>query len=372
MQKTVIYLVTEDGYFCSHRLSLARAAKAAGYRVIVATKVSNHHEELQSEGFEVINIPFVRGRLNPFIELMTFIKIVSVYSKLRPDIAHHVALKPVIYGSIAAALLRFPCRLVNMLGGLGYVFTASSLKASLLKPLVKLGLRLAHLAKNAVLIIQNKDDMAELSKIIAADKLRLIPGSGVDTEALQPRSAENNDVVRVSLVGRMLWTKGIGELVEAQKVLQRNGVTVEIELVGDTDTQNPEHITREVLQSWQAEKLIKWHGQRSDVADIYIKSDIAILPSYREGLPKSLLEAASLGKPIITTDVPGCRDVIEDGVSGILVPLKDHHALAAAINKLASSKKLRDQMGQKARDRAVAVFDIARINQMTLELYMAD
>lgn len=368
MQKSVIYLVTEVGYFYSHRLSLAQAARDAGYRVIVAT--SGDLSRLERDGFEVVSIPFIRGSLNPFFELLTFVKIFIAYYKLKPDVLHHVALKPVIYGSIAAGLLGMPSRIVNMLGGLGYVFTSSSIKARLLRTLVKLGLKVSHLSRNSLLVVQNLDDMAAMSEIISPEQVHLILGSGVDTDKLKPSvEPKTSSSTNVVLVGRMLWTKGVGELVEAYKLLYRLGIKVEIHLIGDTDPQNPAHIDKEVLEKWQEQQLVHWHGQCTNVADLYVQSDIAVLPSYREGLPKSLLEAASLGKPIITTDAPGCREVIEDGISGLLVPPRDSQALAGAIKTLVESEELRNQMGQKARERALSHFDIKAINRKTLDLY---
>lgn len=372
MKKSVLYLVTESSYFCSHRLSLARAAKKAGFDVMIATNIRDRLQFLENEGFKVINIPFKRGQLNLLAEFIVFLKILLVYYKYKPDILHHIALKPVIYGSVAN-LLRFnKSQVINMLGGLGYIFTSTSFKANIIRPLVKLGLKLAHLGSSTKLILQNQDDVAELSKLLPADKLSLIPGSGVNTTLLQPQSMPDTKTVRATLVGRMLWTKGIGELVEAQKLLKKDNISIDIDLVGDIDPENPANIDREILQAWHNQNLVNWHGSQSNIAKLYEQSDIAVLPSYREGLPKSLLEAASLGKPIITTNAPGCRDVIEDGISGILVPPKDPKSLANAIKQLVFSKELRQSMGNKARDRAIAIFDEEKINGITLQLYTAD
>ena len=367
-KKKLVYLVTEGSYFCSHRLSLAVAAKRSGFDVTVATNPGKARSQIDGAGLTVIPINFRRRSINPFREFFTFLKVLGIYKRLKPEVVHHVALKPVIYGGLAAVLTGVK-KPVGTLGGLGYLFTENNLETTLLRPLVKMGLKLATLKKSSRLIVQNRDDFEQLSRFIPKEKLHLVPGSGVHTDLFCPSPQNKRKNLRAVLVSRMLWTKGVGELVEASKLLKAENITLKIDLIGDTDSQNPTNIDKNTLKKWQQEGLVNWLGPQSDIHKLYQQSDIAVLPSYREGLPKSLLEAASCARPIITTDVPGCRDIVDHGKTGLLIPAKDAEALAKALKTLAQSPELREKLGANAREKVLTTYDEKIINNKMIELY---
>lgn len=367
----LVYLVTELGYFCSHRLPLALAAKEVGYQVTVVTNcehrsyLSQYEEQLQ--GIGLYHLPFHRSRLNPFRELHILWRLFQAYRNIKPDIVHQVALKPVLYGTFCARLNGVQ-KIVNALGGMGYLFTHKSLKSTVIKPLMAFAFRFLLNNPRCVLILQNPDDVELLSPLVGQDTIRLIRGSGVNLDVFFPKD-EPSPPVKVLMVSRLLWSKGIGELVEAAHLLKKEHVPVEILVAGDPDPQNPASISPLVLQAWKNEKVITWLGPRNDIAELYNQAHIAVLPSYREGLPKSLLEAVACGKPIVTTDVPGCREVVNANENGLLVPPRDAQALAIALKKLVEYPELRLRMGKNSRRRAEEEFDEKKIISETLDLY---
>ncbi|HSS63985.1 MAG TPA: glycosyltransferase family 4 protein, partial [Gammaproteobacteria bacterium] len=301
----LLYLVTEDWYFCSHRLPIARAARDAGFEVLVATRVDRHADAIRSEGFQLFPLKLRRRGMHPWRELAALIEIVKLYRRVRPEIVHHVAMKPVIYGSIAA---RFSgvSTVVNALAGLGYVFASSSLRARLLRPFVRLALRGLISGRGRHAVVQNPDDRHLMQGIgIPERQLSIIRGSGVDVTAFRPGPEPEGKIV-VTMVSRMLWDKGVGELVEAARRLECSGKDIRVQLVGPPDHENPAAIPEWTLREWEQEGIVQWLGQRDDIAELWTASHIAVLPSYREGLPKSLLEAAACGRPMVATDVAGC------------------------------------------------------------------
>ena len=344
----LLYVVTEDWYFCSHRLPVARAARDAGWDVIVATRVGKHGERILKEGFRLIPIRLRRRSLAPWRELMAIAELLRIYRRERPDLVHHVAMKPVFHGSLAAAIAGVPS-VVNALAGMGYVFASSGLEARLLRPLVKTAFRWLLDRPNSRLILQNPDDVAAMTDgTVAAERVALIRGSGVDTRAFAPVEEPGGTPVAV-MVSRMLWDKGVGELVEAARLLRQRDVPLRVVLVGASDPENPTSIPERQLRDWDAAGDIAWWGERSDIAKIWANSHIAVLPSYYEGLPKSLLEAASSARPMIGTDRSGCTEVVHDGVTGLLVPPRDAERLADALERLARDPDLRRRMSAAAR-----------------------
>lgn len=365
----LLFLVTEDWYFCSHRLPLARAARAAGYEVVVATRVGRHADAITAEGFKLIPIDLRRRSQNPLRELAAILEITGVYRRERPDLVHHVALKPVLYGSIAARLARVPA-VVNALAGLGFVFASASLKARLLRPWVVGALRLLIDAEGSRLIVQNPDDRRMLveGRVVASGRVRLIRGSGVDLRRFLP-TAEPAGTPLVMLPGRLLRDKGVGEFVAAARLLKAQGVAARFVLVGDGDAENPAAIPDEEIEAWRDDGTVEWWGRCEDMPAVLARSHIVCLPSYREGLPKVLLEAAACARPLVATDVPGCREIVIDGRTGLLVPPRDAPALAAAIGRLLAGPALRAEMGRRGRELVAAEFSEERVAAQTLAVY---
>ncbi len=373
-KKTILYLVGEDKYFLSHRLPMARAAQKAGYHVIVACPLGSAQQAVKNAGFEIYPLEsFDRSSINLLREINALWEIILLYRQLQPAILHHVGMKPVLYGSIAALFSR-NVRVINALVGLGYVFISASFKAKLIRKVLTWPLRFLFNQKNATLILQNFDDQQTLmdAHIIKEHKTLLIRGSGVDpnfyTHIPAPKLTAEGPII--AFVGRMLIDKGVRELIEASKILQQRKIAAQFFLYGDIDFKNPTSFTAQQMLAWQNQGLINWKGPVQNSLQAYQNCHIAVLPSYREGLPKTLLEAASCVRPIVTTDTAGCREVVEDGTNGFLVPIKDGLSLANALEKLIQNVNLRDDMGQKGRQRVLDHFADDIISEKTYQLYL--
>jgi glycosyltransferase involved in cell wall biosynthesis len=363
----VLYVVSEDWYFLSHRLPMARAAKAAGFEVHVATRVIDGGKDIEREGFILHPIPFARGKLAPFTSLRTIVALLRIHRKVDPAIVHHVALQPAVLGTLAAGK-RSVAR-VNALTGLGYTFTSNEPKARLLRRFAAAALRYLFDRSGSVTLVQNPDDAATLVALgIPQKRIVLIPGSGVDVEELKPLP-EPSGTPTVGFVGRLLEDKGIRTLIEAHLLLRLNGVQVELRIAGSPDPANPASVTQEEAEGWVHEPGIAWDGHVDDISAFWADAHVAVLPSRREGLPKSLLEAAACGRPLIATDVPGCREIVKANETGLLVPVDDAPALADAIKQLITSPADRARFGAAARNLVVEQFTAASIGRMTVELY---
>lgn len=366
----LIFVVTEDWAFWSHRLPMARAARAAGYSVAVACRVGAHKERIEAEGFRVLPLKYLRREsLNPVIEARAVLELVALYRRERPALVHHVAMKPVLYGALAARLAGVPA-VVNALAGMGFVFTATSLKAFILRPAIITAFRLLLNRAGSRVLVQNEDDRALFVErgLVKAERVALIPGSGVDTDAFIPTPEPYGPPVALC-VARLLWDKGIGELVEAARLLRARTVRLRVQVAGDPDPANPRVIPDDVVRAWMAEGVVEFLGRRDDIAALTAASHIAVLPSYREGMPKALLEAAACGRPLVTTDVPGCRALVEDGVNGLLVPVRDAVALADALEQLALDPSLRTRLGQEARRQAEEIYSEQAVGRAVVALY---
>jgi len=364
----ILYVVTEDWYFWSHRLALARAARDAGLEVVVATRVGRHGERLEAEGFRVVSIRMQRGEFRAWRELGALRELVGLYRRERPDIVHHVSLKPVLYGSMAARLTGVPL-VVNAMTGLGSIFVGKSVRARRLRPVVSRALRWLLASRGTWVVVQNPDDRAAMLRLgVPEARLVLIRGSGVDTERFAP-SPEPPGPPVVALVSRLLWDKGVGEFVEAARILKGGGAAFRAVLVGFADPDNPSAISGVQLQAWHDAGVVEWWGPTEDVVDVWRRAHIAVLPSYREGLPKSLIEAAACGRPLVATGVPGCREVVREGETGRLVPAGDAAALAGAIAGLLDDPETRRRFGAAARELAVREFSQARVVTEMLALY---
>lgn len=361
----LLFVVTEDWYFVSHRLPLAVAAQAAGFDVAVATREGRQADVIRSAGIRLIPFTLSRRGGSPLREVLA---LWHLYRRERPDLVHHVALKPVMFGALVARLARVPAQ-VNAVAGLGWLFTSTSGIVRLVRP----GLRrmLAHLLNrpHSLTIVQNPEDWALLERSgVPAASLRLIRGAGVDVKVFCPGTPPPEPVCIV-LVSRMLWDKGVGEFVEAARRLTEAGVNARFVLVGDPDPANPASVPESTLRSWHGQHGVEWWGRREDMPAVLQMAHIACLPSYREGLPKSLLEATACGLPIVTTDAPGCREVVRDGVNGLLVPIRDAATLASALRKLIDDPVLRRSMGERSRLLAETEFGLETVIAQTLAVY---
>jgi glycosyltransferase involved in cell wall biosynthesis len=362
----LLFVVTEDWYFVSHRLLLAVAAREAGYDVAVATRARQHAETIRRAGIRVIPLELSRRVGNPLLELL---RLLSLYRRERPDIVHHVALKPIFFGGLALCLVGFPAQ-VNAVAGLGWLFTSRSCTARLLSPLIRWILARLLNAPRCRTIVQNPDDAELLTKSgVKKSHLRMIRGAGLDTFQFSP-SPELIEPVCVVLASRILWDKGVGEFVEAARRLKKEeSVKARFILVGDPDPDNPAAVPDAILSAWQKEKVVECWGYRDDMVTVFHAAHVVCLPSYREGLPKVLLEAAACGRPIVTTDVPGCREVVREGENGLLVPARDAKALSDALLRLIKNPELRAEMGHRSREIVLKEFSSKKVIAQTLDLY---
>lgn len=366
----LLFFVTEDWYFVSHRLPVAIAAKNAGFDVCVVTRVRAHGARIRECGLELIPLEMSRRSINPLSGLRTIIKLVSIYRKARPDIVHHVAVKPVVYGTVAALVTRVPCT-VNALAGLGIIFSSQTIKARLIRPIIKVMFRLLLNRKNSRVILQNPDDVAMMCEegIVGEQRIALIRGSGVDTDQFQARPEPPGPPV-VMLASRLLWDKGVGEFVEAARLLKSQGVSARFVVVGEGDPENPSSIPDSQLQAWNDNGVIEWWGRKDNMPEVLAQAHMVCLPTfYGEGIPKVLIEAASCAKPIVTTDAPGCREIVRNGENGYLVPIRDSRSVADAIKKLIDSPELRCEFGRNGRSLVIREFSIDRINRETVGVY---
>jgi glycosyltransferase involved in cell wall biosynthesis len=363
----LLYVVTEDWYFLSHRLPMARAARDVGFEVHVAAKLGSEEAGIRAEGFIPHHVPFARGRASPIATLRTLRALRAVYASVRPTISHHVSLQPTVLASLAALDRDVVC--INALTGFGFAFTSSSPKARALKPLLGNMLRLLIDRGGNVALVQNPDDHATLCALgIPPQRIVTIAGSGVDLArfAATPEPAEP---VVVGYAGRLLEDKGIHTLVEAHRLLLARGRELVLEVAGEPDAANPSSISPETLVAWRREPRIRLRGHVRDVSRFWPAVHIAVLPSRREGLPKSLIEAAACARPMISCDVPGCREVVVRGKTGMLVPVDDPQALADALEELAGSRELRLRFGAEARRLAEERFGADLIASQIAALY---
>lgn len=369
MPPKLLFIVNVDWFFLTHRLPVALSAKRRGYEIHLATGITDKFDDLKRHGVILHPLPIERSGFSLTSELSAFLTIVKVLREVRPDMVHLVTIKPVILGGIACRLLRIPS-VVAAISGLGYVFVAQGIKASILRRVVSRLYRLALGGRRTRVIFQNADDQALMCRIagLSPKQVRLIRGSGVDLTAFtfSPLPA---GVPVVAMASRLLRDKGVGEFVAAARMLRQRGVQARFWLVGETDPGNPATVADAEIKAWRQEGAVECLGHRSDMAAVLAQTHLVVLPSYREGLPKVLVEAAACGRAVITTDVPGCRDAIEPGATGLLVPPRNAKALAAAIEQLLGSPELLDKMGRAGRDLAEREFSIDKIVEAHLDIY---
>jgi glycosyltransferase involved in cell wall biosynthesis len=369
LSKSILFLVNDAVFFLSHRLPIAKAAASAGYCVHVASMKGAETFRITAAGFTFHELPLSRSGQNFFYELLTLFSMIRLFWKVKPDVLHLVTIKPVLYGGLASKVSPVG-GVVCAVSGLGFVFTAAGKKTSILRKLVSKLYGLAFGKNNLRVIFQNPDDRDVLLAAGALDvsKVRMIRGSGVDLGQYQALP-EPEGVPVVCMAARLLRDKGVQEYVEAVRLLHKRGVRAVFKLAGDVDPGNPTSVTAADLLAWKQEGLLDVLGYRSDVAELFAASHLVVLPSYREGLPKVLIEAAACGRAVVTTDVPGCRDAIESDVTGLLVPVKDATALADAIQRLIEDEALRKRMGAAGLLLAEREFAIENVVQQHLDIY---
>ena len=368
----VILFANTDWYLFNFRRSLAIALQAAGYDVLLLSPPGPYGEKLVALGLRWEAVPMDRRSLNPLRGATLLVYLVKLLRRERPALVHSFTIKCAVYGSLAARLAGVRAR-VNAVAGMGYVFTSNDLTARLLRWPVRTLLRLALGGSGARLVLQNPDDvdMFKRAGLVAEDQVRLIPGSGVDLQrfALSGRTREPGSAMTVLLAARLLWDKGLAEFVAAIQLLRSQGRELTFLLAGTPDPGNPAAVPEEAVRAWVSEGLLEWLGHVDEMPRLLSSVDIVVLPSYREGLPKSLIEAAACGLPLVTTDVPGCREVVSDGVDGLLVPVRNASALANAIARIHDDPVFGKALGAAAREKAIAVFDERVVCQATLAVY---
>jgi glycosyltransferase involved in cell wall biosynthesis len=363
----LLYVVTEDWAFLSHRLPMARAARDAGFEVHVAARVSGGAAAIAAERFVLHPIPFARGSLSPIAAFSTIAALRRVHRDVRPVLTHHVALQACILGMIAT--LGRPAAYVNAFIGLGYSFTSKTGKARAVRALIGFLLRFLMNRNKCVALVQNRDDMAALMSLgISKSRIVLIAGSGVDVDRFAPL-AEPSGPPTFGFVGRLLDDKGIRTLLAAHRLLRARVPDARLIIAGTPDRANPASVTETEAASWNAQPGIAWFGQVSNIATFWAQAHVAVLPSRREGLPLSLLEAAACGRAMIASDVPGCREVVIHDQTGLLFPVDDAPALADAMARLAGEPHLRARYATAARACVVEKFAATIIGRQTVDLY---
>lgn len=371
----ILLFANTDWYLYNFRRSLALALKDSGNEVILLSPPGVYGEKLLAMGFRWISAPLNRRSLNPFDEVAFVFWLIRFLKKEKVDLVHGFTIKCVVYAGIAGRLANVVGR-VCAVAGMGYVFTSHEFRARILRPFLKVVFRIALGGKGLRLILQNPDDVSFFRDLglIDVGVIRLIPGSGVDCVRFSPRAvlAHNQDAgnrMRVVLPARLLWDKGLAEFIAAARLLKGKGLLVDFLLAGAPDIGNPASVSEAVLQSWVDEGVVEFLGHVEDMAALYHSVDVVVLPSYREGLPKGLIEAAACALPIVTTDAPGCREVVTNEVDGLIVPVKNVSELAAAIERLCTDPALRIRLGEFARSKALSQFDEQIVVSKTIDVY---
>ena len=368
MPARILYVVTEDWYFLSHRLPMARAAKAVGYEIHVATRLNSGKEAIEAEGFTPHALSWQRGSLSPKHSIAGVSELRKLLREVEPNILHNISLKPVLLGSIAS--LGLPSiAVINSLTGLGTLFIGNHRKSELTRPLVIAALKALLKRPNTSTIVQNPDDKRFVLDLgVPESSVDLIPGSGVDTAHFTPLP-DPPPPIAAAYVGRMLADKGVITLIQAFSLATSRGVKLQLLLAGDTDRENPGSLAPEQLREFASAFGINWLGHVADIRDVWARAHIAVLASRREGLPKSLLEAAACGRPMIATDTPGCREIAIHDETALTFPVDDAPALADALTRMAGDADLRARFGKRARELVEEKFSAEIIGKEIVALY---
>lgn len=370
----IAFFANTDWYLYNFRLSTAKRLQAFGAEVLMISPPGDFGARFAEHGIRWLTLPMDRGSLNPLGEAWVLQSLVRLLASERPDLLHNFTVKCAVYGAVAARMAKLPA-VVNAVAGMGYVFTSDHIKARALRPIVSELMRRTLGNGNSRIILQNPDD-AELFgtlRLAPPGKIRLIRSSGVDTERFRsaPRDTQSGRPLRVLLAARLLREKGVGEFAEAAALLRRQGRRIEFLLAGMPDSGNPHSVPHAEVERWHQEGILQWLGHVDDMAALMCAADVMALPSYyREGVPKSLIEAASCGMALVTTDLPGCREVVaEDGVDGLHVAPRSAESLAGVLARLDDDRALLQRLGDRARQRAVQHFDQRKVIQETIDVY---
>jgi len=342
-----------------------QAMKKKGWKVIAVSPPDNYVKKLKAKGIHFWELPINRKGMNPLEDFLMFCRLLKFYRREKPLIVHHFTIKPVIYGSLAARISGI-AGIVNLVPGLGYVFS----RGGLIQYIVERMYRFVLFPKVQV-IFQNPDDRTFFikRKLAINRQTHLICGSGVDVEFFSPDKffpIDPSPSIAFTLISRMLWDKGIAEFVEAAKAVKKKNALTRFILIGDSDKGNPAAIP----VSWlKKQDHIEWIEHTDDIRPWLARSAVVVLPSYREGAPRALIEAAAMAKAIITTNVPGCREIVKNGINGLVVPSKNVELLAQSMLRLANDPILRKQMGIAGREKALKNFDERLVIRKTQEIY---
>jgi glycosyltransferase involved in cell wall biosynthesis len=365
----ILYVYADDTYFWRNRLGLACEMRDKGFDVVLMAPISNYRSEIEKEGIRVIPWKLSRRSINPLRELPSFLQVLKVYRRERPDIVQQETLKAVIHGGMASRLAReIPS--VNIICGLGAVFMRYDIKMRVIRYVLLRILSTVFSSRNAKAVFQNAHDRELFvgAGVVTSEQSQVSPGSGVRVERFTPQP-EPEGVPIVLLPGRMLWEKGVGEFVAAAERLRERNISARFVLVGARDPENPGCIPEEQLLSWERSGIIEWWRNRTDMPSVYAQSTLVCLPSYGEGLPNVLTEAGASGRAVVTTSVPGCFQAVTDGQNGLVVPARDPESLAAAIQRLLSDSGLRRRLATIGRQRAVQEFSYSKIVEQIMGIY---
>jgi len=373
MTKRKLLIITNvDWFLISHRLVLAQAAAKAGWKVFVACEDTGRGAEIAIDGIEFINFPLSRSGTNPVTEYFLYKRFREIYGKIKPDVVHQITIKPVIYGSLAAKREKIR-GVVNAISGMGYMFTQG--KIGILQRIILYLMRRGSNSENVSFIFQNEEDKSVLEQfniLENCNSINLIKGSGIDLEKFCHNSFPISSRLVILFPSRMLWDKGVRELREASNILKEKYKNdIQFILVGNADYHNRSAVNAHYLNDWADGDYVVWKGHVEDMVEEYRQSHIVVLPSYREGLPKTLIEACAIGRPIVTTDAIGCRDCVDEGINGFKVPVNDATALAEAIEKFILNKELLKNMGDAGRRKAELEFDVEDVAKRHLAIYDA-
>lgn len=369
MKKKIIFLVNTDSFLVSHRLPIADKMLKSGYEVHIATEFSKYKDMLIKKGFKVHNINFNRNSMNLLRSLFVLFQIIHLIFKLKPDILHLISLKPIIFGGLVTFI--FPIKLlVFSITGLGSMFIENSFFYKIRLFFFTFLYRIVFLNSNLKVILQNNDDLKYLASKakLNKNKVVMIKGSGVNLNDYKPSKIPKKFPI-ILMASRLIKDKGVVEFIKAAKYLKKKKFKGEFYLVGDVDFNNPSAVSKNLISLNHKKKILRYFKYRIDISKFIKKSTIVVLPSYREGFPKILMEAAACGRPIITTNVPGCKDAIINNKTGILVPPKNYKALGDAINKLSQDKKKIEKFASEARKYAIANFSIKDVISKHILIY---
>jgi glycosyltransferase involved in cell wall biosynthesis len=373
----ILFIVNEAYFFMTHRIAVARALAETGAEVHVAVPADHvwapddfSIDEIEKAGFKLHTIPLSRRGKNVLQDVRTFLSIFSLIQQTRPDVVHLFTIKPVIYGGLAARILAVRA-VISTITGLGHVFITPGPMNSLLRMLVVFLYKIATGHRNSRVIVQNSGDADTLLRVgaVRSEKIRLVPGSGVNLGNF-PVTQEPDDVPLVMLPSRLIWDKGVGDFAQAAKAIKDQGIPCRFALVGDTRSSNPRAVPETIIREWVGEGFLEWWGRRTDMPEVFAQSAIVCLPTtYGEGVPKVLIEAAASSRAIVATNIAGCREIVQHGENGLLVPPGDGEALVKALIELISDPERRVEMGRKGRAIVSARMTEAHVIASTLDVY---